>query len=146
MLYDNSNPLQRENFLARANLLAQRGEVVELRSKRQRTLNQNAYLHIIIGYFAVQYGETPDYVKEEYFKKLVNPDIFIERKGWDKMIGRERVKCKSTADISIEQMSICIDRFRNWSAKEAGIYIPTAEEGVLLRSCEVEIAQAQRYL
>jgi response regulator RpfG family c-di-GMP phosphodiesterase len=146
MLYDNSNPLQRENFLARANLLAKRGEVVELRSKRQRTLNQNAYLHVLLSYFAVQYGETADYVKDEYFKKLVNPNHFVVSQGIDKFTGRPRIKCKSTSDLTIEEMSVCIDRFRNWSSKEAGIYLPTAEEGILLRQCEIEISQAERYL
>lgn len=146
MLYDNSNPLQKANFLARANLLAERGEVVELRSKKQRSLNQNAYLHVILGYFAVQYGESADYIKEEYFKKLVNPEIFIVARKFDSFTNRERIVCKSTSDLTVEEMSVCIDRFRNWSAKEAGIYLPTAEEGILLRQCEVEIAQAQRYL
>lgn len=146
MLYDNSNPLQRENFLARANLLAKRGEVVELRSKRQRTLNQNAYLHVLLSYFAVQYGETADYVKDEYFKKLVNPNHFVVSQGIDKFTGRPRIKCKSTSDLTIEEMSVCIDRFRDWSSKEAGIYLPTAEEGILLRQCEIEISQAERYL
>lgn len=146
MLYDNSNPLQRENFLARANLLAKRGEVVELRSKRQRTLNQNAYLHVLLSYFAVQYGETADYVKDEYFKKLVNPNHFVVSQGLDKFTGRPRIKCKSTSDLTIEEMSVCIDRFRDWSSKEAGIYLPTAEEGILLRQCEIEISQAERYL
>lgn len=146
MLYDNSNPLQRENFLARANLLAKRGEVVELRSKRQRTLNQNAYLHVLLSYFAVQYGETADYVKDEYFKKLVNPNHFVVSQWIDKFTGRPRIKCKSTSDLTIEEMSVCIDRFRDWSSKEAGIYLPTAEEGILLRQCEIEISQAERYL
>jgi hypothetical protein len=146
MLYDNSNPLQRENFLARAHLLAERGEVVELRSKRQRTLNQNAYCHVIISYFASQYGETESYVKDEYFKKLVNPQYFIISSGIDKFTHRERVKVKSTSDLTVEEMSVCIDRFRNWSAQEAGIYIPSADEGTLLRQCEIEISKAERYL
>ena len=105
MLYDNSNPLQKANFLARANLLAERGEVVELRSKRQRSLNQNAYLHVIIGYFAVMYGEASDYIKEEYFKKLVNPDTFIVARKLDKFTNRERIVCRSTSDLTVEEMS-----------------------------------------
>lgn len=146
MLYDNSNPLQKANFLARANLLAERGEVVELRSKRQRSLNQNAYLHVIIGYFAVMYGEASDYIKEEYFKKLVNPDTFIVARKLDKFTNRERIVCRSTSDLTVEEMSVCIDRFRNWSSKEAGIYLPTAEEGALLRMCEVEISRTERFV
>lgn len=146
MLYDNSNPLQKANFLARANLLAERGEVVELRSKRQRSLNQNAYLFVLLSYFGSQYGETSDFVKEEYFKRLVNPDIFIRDKRYDKFLKREVYICRSTADLTMEEMSICIDRFRNWASKEAGIYLPTAEEGTLLRMCEVEISKTERFV
>lgn len=146
MLYDCRNDLDRANFLARAQLLADRKDVVELRTKRQRTLNQNAYLHCLIEYFAAVYGEDKDYVKEEYFKELVNPDIFVIGSHIDKFTGAKRVVCRSTADLTTEEMSICIDRFRNWSAKEAEIYLPTAEEGSLLRQCEIEIAKARRFV
>lgn len=146
MLYNTSEPLDKENFLARAQLLAERGDIVELRTKRQRSLKQSAYLHCILAYFGARYGEEAEYVKVEYFKKLINPDIFIISKGKDPFTGRDKYKLRSTSDLTTEEMSTCIDRFRNWSSKEAGIYIPTAEEGAMLAACEVEIAKAQRYL
>lgn len=146
MLYNTSNPLDKENFLARAQLLAERGDIVELRTKRQRSLKQSAYLHCILAYFGSQYGEDAEYVKAEYFKKLVNPEIFILSKGQDPFTGRDKYKLRSTADLTTEEMSTCIDRFRNWSSKVAGIYLPTAEEGAILAMCEVEIAKAKRYL
>lgn len=146
MLYDCKNDFDRANFLARAQLLADRKDVVELRTKRQRTLNQNAYLHVLIEYFAAVYGEDPAYVKEEYFKCLVNPEIFIIGGHVDKFTGQKRCVCRSTADLTTEEMSVCIDRFRNWSAKEAEIYLPTAEEGAFLRQCEIEIAKSKRFV
>lgn len=146
MLYNTSNPLDKENFLARAQLLANRGDTVELRTKRQRSLKQSAYLHCLFAYFGSQYGEDAEYVKVEYFKKLVNPHRFIIDKGIDKFTGQVKFKLRSTADLTTEEMSECIDRFRNWSSKEAGIYLPTSEEGALLALCEVEISKASRYL
>lgn len=146
MLYNTSNPLDKENFLARAQFLADRGDTVELSTKRQRSLKQSAYLHCLLGYFGCQYGEDAEYVKTEYFKKLVNPEIFVLSKGQDPFTGRVKYKLRSTADLTIEQMSICIDRFRNWASKEAGIYLPTAEEGALIALCEVEISKAKRFL
>lgn len=146
MLYDCRNDLDRATFLARAQLLADRKDVVELRTKRQRTLNQNSYLHVIIGYFAARYGEEAEYVKNEYFKQLVNPKTFVLSKTIDKFTGQVRVKLRSTSDLTTEEMSTCIDRFRNWSSKEAEIYLPTAEEGALLRQCEIEIAKAERFV
>ncbi len=146
MLYNTSNPLDKENFLARAQFLAERGDIVELRTKKQRSLKQSAYLHCLLGYFGSQYGEDAEYVKAEYFKKLVNPDIFILSKGVDVFTGQVKYKLRSTADLTTEEMSTCIDRFRNWSSKEVGLYLPTAEEGALLALCEVEIAKAKRLL
>lgn len=146
MLYDCRNPLDKENFLARAQFLANREDVVELRTKRQRSLNQNGYLHVILDWFGCQYGEDAEFVKTEYFKKLVNPDYFILGKKRSKFSGQEYYQLRSTADLTTEEMSVCIERFRNWASKEAGIYIPTAEEGIIIRQCEIEIAKARRYL
>lgn len=143
MLYDCNNPLDRENFLARANLLASRGEIVSLAAKRQRTLRQNSYLHVILEYFVCQYGESAEYVKREYFKILVNPDIFVIQKN-DKFRGTV-YDVRSSADLTTEEMTNAIERFRNWAAKEAGIYIPTAEEGTLISQMELEIARNKRF-
>ena len=144
MLYDCSNPLDRENFLARANLLASRGEIVSLSAKRQRTLRQNSYLHVILEYFACQYGESPGYVKREYFKILVNPDIFVINKN-DRFRGTV-YDVRSSADLTTEEMTTAIERFRNWSSKEAGIYIPTAEEGAVICQMELEIARNKKFV
>lgn len=144
MLYDCSNPLDRENFLARANLLASRGEIVSLAAKRQRTLRQNSYLHVILEYFACQYGESPEYVKREYFKILVNPDIFVINKN-DRFRGTV-YDVRSSADLTTEEMTTAIERFRNWSSKEAGIYIPTAEEGEVICQMELEIARNKKFV
>lgn len=146
MLYDCKNDLDRSKFLTRAQFLADRKDVVELRTKRPRTLNQNAYLHVLIEYFACEYGEDAEYVKTEYFKLLINPEIFVEGSWVDKFTGQKRIKVRSTASLTTEEMSVCIDRFRNWSSKEAGIYLPTAEEGVKIRQCEIEIEKAKRFV
>lgn len=146
MLYNCRNDLDRANFLARAQLLAERKDVVELRTKRQRTLKQNGYLYCLLSYFAAQYGEEVEYVKTEYFKLLVNPSIFVVGSWIDKFTKEKRIKVRSTSDLTTEELSVAIDRFRDWSAREAEIYLPTAEEGALLQFCEIEIAKKQRYL
>lgn len=146
MLYDCKNQLDKNNFLDRANMLARREDLVELRTRRQRSLSQNSYLHCLFEYFGSQYGETAEYVKEKYFKLLVNEKFFVVGKSIDRFTGETRWALRSTTDLTTEEMSVCIDRFRNWSSKVAGIYLPTAEEGSLLRQCEIEVSKAQRYL
>lgn len=145
MLYDTSKPLERENFLARANSLAAKGETLSLMVRRGRTLSQNSYLHVILGYFASRYGESAEYVKEEYFKRAVNPETFVVSQGKDRFTGKRRLRCRSVAELSSEELSLCIERFRNWASKEGGIYIPTAAEGALLKECQLETEKTKTY-
>ena len=143
MLYNLSIPLDRERFAARANALLQKGSVVELTEKTLRTHNQNSYLHLIIGVVAMEVGVTLEYAKKEYFKKLVNKDLFI-RKEHDRFSGEIEV-IRSSADLSVEEMRIAIDKFKRWGA-ENGIYIPSPEDTARLRDIEIEMGRMRQYL
>ena len=144
MLYDLGNILDRNRFKSRCNALYQKGCTVELTEKTHRTLRQNAYLYLILGWFALEYGETVEYVKEKYFKRLVNADLFIERKH-DRYLGDVEV-LRSSRDLTKEQMSVAISRFKDWSLKEAGIRLPDANEDEFLRAVEIELNKRQRYI
>lgn len=146
MLYNLSNPLQREQFKARSAMLLEKSNgIVELTEKKPRRSNQqNAYLHVILGYFAMETGNTLEWVKQQYFKKLVNADIFI-REQEDKWLGRMKV-LRSSADLDSAEMTTAIDRFRNWSSSEAGIYLPSANEEDMLSIMEIEISRYKQYL
>lgn len=144
MLYDLHNELHRSAFKARCNALYRKGGVVELTDRSRRTPAQNRYLHLILGWFAVEYGESVRYVKEEYFKRLVNPDLFVTRRH-DKWIG-DVTLLRSTRDLTVSELSQAVDRFRDWSSREAGIYLPEANEEEMLRSMEVEVNRMSRYI
>jgi hypothetical protein len=101
-------------------------------------------LHLILGYFAVETGNTLDWVKQQYFKKLVNGEIFIREQD-DKYLGKIKV-LRSSADLDSAEMTTAIDRFRNWSSAEAGVYLPSANEDEMLALMEVEIARYKQYL
>ena len=145
MVYDTSNPLDKANFLLRAKKLAESGKVIELTEKKpRRSLPQNKYLHVILAYFGTQTGNTLEWVKQQYYKKLVNPDLFIREKE-DKYLGRIKV-LRSSADLDTSEMSLSIDRFRNWAAQEAGVYIPAADEAILIQQMEIEIERSKEFL
>ena len=143
MLYNLSNPLDRERFAARANALLQKGSVTDLTEKTLRTRNQNSYLHLIIGAVAMDVGVTLEYAKREYFKKLVNKDLFI-RKEQDRFSGEIEI-IRSSADLTIEEMSIAIDRFKRWGA-ENGFYLPSPEDKDMLKYIEIEMGRMRQYL
>ena len=145
MIYNLSSPLDKANFLLRAKKLADSGVIVDLTEKKpRRSLPQNKYLHVILAYFGTQTGNTLEWVKQQYYKKLVNPDLFIREKE-DKYLGRIKV-LRSSADLDTAEMSLSIDRFRNWSAQEAGVYIPAADEAILIQQMEIEIERSKEFL
>lgn len=145
MVYDTSNPLDKANFLLRAKKLAESGVIVDLTEKKpRRSLPQNKYLHVILAYFGAQTGNTLEWVKQQYYKKLVNPDLFIREKE-DKYLGRIKV-LRSSADLDTAEMSLSIERFRNWAAQEAGIYLPSADEFIIIQQMEIEIERNKEYL
>lgn len=145
MVYDTSNPLDKANFLLRAKKLADKGAIIELTEKKpRRTLSQNSYLHVTIAYFASQYGCTTEWAKQRYFKQLVNPELFVREKD-DEFLGRVKY-LRSSADLDVSEMSLAIDRWRNWCSMEASIYIPSADEAILIQQMEVEVNRNKAFL
>lgn len=144
MLYDTSNPFQYEQFLTKANALAKKGVIVELTEKKPpRTQNQNKYLHVTIQYFASEIGETVEYVKDKYYKLLCNRDIFV-REVEDKYLGKVKI-LRSTSDLDTGEMSLSIERWRNWCASE-GCYIPSADEHRLVQLMELEVSRNKQWI
>lgn len=145
MLYDLSNILDRERFKRRSNELYKKGCIVELTEKKpSRTIRQNAYLHLIIGWYAVETGNTIEYVKQNYFKKLCNPDLFLKIIP-DKHLGEVQV-LRSSRDCDTGEMTLAIERFRMWANNECDIYLPSPDEREFLQHIEVEIDKQKQWL
>lgn len=146
MLYDLSNELQAQNFKSRCNALYKKRCIVELSERKpQRTLRQNSYLHAILGYFGLQFGYTVEEVKDWYFKEQCNPDLFVRTKT-DNITGQERRFLRSSRDLDTTEMTTAIERFRDWAAQTAGVYIPSADEHLLVAQMETEVQRGKYYL
>lgn len=143
MQYNLGSELQRQSFLARVQRFLDKKAVVEMKEKVFRTHNQNSYLHLLLGVVAMDTGNSLEDVKREYFKALVNPDIFVSKKTDAR--GVTITTYRSSADVSKEEMSIAIDRFKRWGA-ENGIYLPNPGDEALLREIEIEMGRNQLYL
>lgn len=145
MMYDLNNPLHRESFKVRANALVKKGCIVEMTEKKpQRSNNQNRYLHAAIGFVALEWGETIDYVKEVYFKKTCNRDLFYIL-DFDERTGDIEDRVRSTADLDTGEMTTAIERFRNWCA-DKGCYIPSPDEHRMVQLMEMELERNKMYL
>lgn len=143
MLYDLSSEMQRKSFLARVEHLMEKGSAVELTEKTFRTRNQNSYLHLLLGVVAMETGNTLDDVKREYFKALVNPDIFRTYKTDNR--GNTIAVYRSTTNVSREEISMAIDRFKRWGT-ENGIYMPSPGDESLLREIEIQMGRNRAFL
>ena len=143
MQYDLTSDFQRKAFLSRVDNLLEKGCLVELTEKSARTKGQNNYLHLLLGVVAMETGNTLEDVKREYFKELVNPDIFRSYRTDNR--GNTIRVYRSSADVSKEEMSMAIDRFQRWGA-ENGIYMPNPGDESLLREIAIEMGRNKAYL
>ena len=143
MVYDLSSDFQRKSILARMDNLMEKGAVVELTEKAFRSPNQNRYLHLLIGVVAIETGNTLEDAKKWYFKETCNPDLFHVQHR-DKM-GNCIDHIRSTAELTKEEMSTAIDRFKRWGA-ENGIYMPNPDDASLLKAIEIEMGRMKSYL
>lgn len=142
-IYILSNPADKEKFRKRVNLAWANEETVEVVVKKPvRTDSQNRYLHLLINFFAVEYGCGADEAKVRFFKQTANPDIFSRTFSTPK---GERHVLRSTATLTTEEMNIAITRFKNWSASVAGIYLPDPDEERFLAYAEQQISNNKEY-
>lgn len=101
----------------------------------KRSLNQNSYLHLLLGAFGDFFGYTLEEAKIIY--KEVNSSIYrYEKKG--------RIFWQSSADLSKDDMSKTIDHFRKVSG-EAGCELPLATDTDWLRRISNDI-EKNRYM
>ena len=144
MIYDTANPYQREQADEYYEKLKDQGAIIEVKKKsRNRSLSQNAYLHVILSFFAAEYGCSEDEAKLDYFKRLCNRVIF--EKTTTNKLGIEVKVLKSSSVLDKAEMTLAIDRFRNWSASN-GIYLPAPDENDFLLHAQREIERVKEYL
>lgn len=125
------------------NTAKEKGFDIELkRFSPKRSSQQNAYLHLALGYFAHCYGCTLIEAKEIFFKQYACRDIFMVDTV-DKNGNRARY-FRSTTDLSTAEMANAIRNFIAYASCN-GIEIPPPEDKIGLRFCEREIEKTQYY-
>ena len=139
MIYDPKNKLHKHQAFEKLKYFFEKGKRFELKAKNnKRSISQNSYLHLILSYFGVETGYTLEEVKKDIFKKHVNPTLFYEGE-FDGIIKIER--WRSSANLDTAEMTLAIDRFKNFASKELGIYLPEPHDLVLLQEIENELSK-----
>jgi hypothetical protein len=113
----------------------------------KRSLNQNNYLHLILGWFAIENGYNLNEAKQIY--KALNDDIYFYTQSHIKVNPefKQHVSffCKSSAELTTKEMTDSIEKFRDWSA-ENGCYLPAPNEQNFLDHIQNEIEKHKEYL
>ena len=89
-------------------------------------------------------GNTLEYAKEIFYKRAANKEIFIREKD-DELLGKIEF-LRSSAELTQEECSLSIDRFRDWSSQVAGIYLPAPNEEEFLESIEYEMSRHKQWI
>lgn len=139
MIFNLGNPYDLDKYKEYVNTLYKKKAIVEVKEKRKnRSIKQNSYLHLILSYFACQYGCTAEEAKLDFYKRTCNKDLFVVKKV--NKLGREVETLRSSSLLDTQQMTQSIERFRNWSAAVAGIYLPSPQDNdaIIFAMQEVE--------
>lgn len=137
MIYDLKDPRDYMQALDTIQRAAQSKTRIEIRKPHTaRSGIQNNYYHFMLRYFASEYGCTINEASEIYMKRQACPHIF-EREKINRM-GKQIKTYRSSADLSVEEMSSAIRNFRAW-AEMGGIIIPSPDDHASIRYCEKQI-------
>jgi hypothetical protein len=137
MIYDLSNEMQVKEAETYFKYLTEKSAKCEIKQlRKKRSGQQNRYLHLLIGKFAMHFGYTMIEAKEIY--KSVSCEIY-------KYTKKGRQFYRSSADLTTKEMTDSIEKFRQKSA-ENGCYLPSADEESFLMSIQNEIEKNQQYL
>lgn len=141
MKYNLANNAEAGKALAYLLDLTRDGKIVDLKKvSPKRSLNQNSYLHLLLGAFGVYFGYTLEEAKLIY--KQLNADIYEYTKD---VRGKTHTFWRSSADLTVDEMTKSIEVLREWS-KKAGYPLPAATDQGWLRAIENDIEMNQKYL
>ena len=139
MIYNPENKLHKHQAFEKLKYFFEKGKRFELKAKNnKRSISQNSYLHLILAYFGVETGYTLEEVKQDIFKRHVNSYLFYDGE-FQGVINIQRFR--STSSLDTAEMTLAIDRFRNFASKELGIYLPKPHDLVLLQEIENELSK-----
>lgn len=135
MKYNRLDKFQENKLQAR--LEATKDKIVEFKEVRQkRSLTQNAYLHVCITLYAIEFGYTLNEAKTDLKREC--SFMRYEKNG--------KQYLKETSKMDSKELTNFIDWLRNY-ASQNGCYIPKSEEYLTNRvAIDNQIETNKQYL
>lgn len=128
MKYDLKKEIDQQNIRTYLDKLIETESKCELKKVYpKRGIPQNSYLHKLITIWGLEFGyfvgEAKDEIKRAlgytYTKEVVIP-------GTGEIV--TRVFFKQTSKMDSKELSIFIDKFRDWSSATCGLYLPSVND------------------
>ena len=117
--YDQQKAMEYLNKLIKAE---SKCEVKKLHPKR--STSQNSYLHVLFALWSKEFGYTMDESKQTVKTELGYCYRLTELKFTTEFY------CK-TSEMDSKELTIFIEKFRDWSADTCGLYLPSPDEYLL---------------
>lgn len=93
---------------------------IELKKHREtRSVDQNSFLHVCLGYFCAETGYNLNEAKEVFAGML--PELLQYEKNGNRFR-------RSTSDLDTKEMSELIEYIRAFCNEQLGIYIPDSQQ------------------
>ena len=122
MKYDFSKSYSQQKALEYLNKLIKDGSKCEVKKIHpKRSLSQNSYLHVLFALWGNEFGYTIDEAKQTIKWQL----------GYtytNKKLGYDTIYYRNTSKMDTKELTIFIDKFRDWSAHTCDFYLPSPSE------------------
>lgn len=141
-------PTQFDQQRARLRLeqLIKLNKAFELKAMAEsKTPSQNAYFHLLIGWYALELGYTIEYVKQVIVKEVICPQIFVVERT-SRKTGEFYNDKRSTVELSVQELTNVINRFRTFASIEHNIYLPEPSDLAAMTEIRIEIDRNKEYL
>tara|TARA_R100000951_G_scaffold114801_2_gene120885 strand:+ start:861 stop:1283 length:423 start_codon:yes stop_codon:yes gene_type:complete len=137
MIYNFSKDLEYQKAILRIEQLKEKGSKVDITEKRRnRTTDQNSYLHLILSFYGLEVGYTLQEIKD-ILKRDICPDIFEYDKGGHKFY-------RSTANLNTLEMAKVIHQLKHHAAVH-GCPLPDAENQEHIDYCRNQLENYENY-
>lgn len=148
MIYNPKSDLSKKNAIARFDKLINGSKPFELTSLAKRSTSQNSILHVYLSYLGLELGYTMEYVKLNIWKMTWLRDMFYVN-DYNKKTGEEYKRVRSSAELTVEEMTTAIKVLIEKASTECGVIFPEKnsqsfeDDFTLIQS---EVYKNQQYL
>ena len=109
-----------------------------------KSLGQNAYIHLVFAWVALNTGYTKEYVKQVLFKQIVNPQIFVIECVNEKN-GEMYNYIRSWATVTKAEADLAISRFIDYCIEKGDLAIPQKDNKQDISYIQDEVNNNQKY-